>query len=259
MAYTGRYLFAAALIGFGAEHFIFGEFVSGRAPAWPSNFPGQQAWAYISGAILAAAGISLAVNYRYARLMLLSAGLMVFIWALLRHLPIIAADLKWGGELTNAGKALTLWGGIFAVAGTTPKIFNNHSGNFFEALNATRTFFNLGRYCLGLFLIVCGIEHFIFISFVEQLVPDWIPGHRFWAYATGVALIAGGLGLMIGATLYLASILTGVMILLWFLMLHIPRAFNAPPEQVANEWIAVCESLAFSAVAFVLSGERQRR
>lgn len=31
----GRIFFAIALMGFGVENFLFGEFLPGRAPAWP--------------------------------------------------------------------------------------------------------------------------------------------------------------------------------------------------------------------------------
>src|SRR5258705_2307759 len=43
---VGRWFFGLALLGLGTEHFIFREFVTGRAPAWPAGLPGELAWVY---------------------------------------------------------------------------------------------------------------------------------------------------------------------------------------------------------------------
>jgi uncharacterized membrane protein len=46
LALIGRIFFAIALIGLGIEHFVFREFITGRAPK-----SGSLVWAYISGAL----------------------------------------------------------------------------------------------------------------------------------------------------------------------------------------------------------------
>ena len=46
----GRRCFAAALAAFGIMNFVYGDFVAGRAPAWPEALPGRLAWAFASGA-----------------------------------------------------------------------------------------------------------------------------------------------------------------------------------------------------------------
>jgi uncharacterized membrane protein YphA (DoxX/SURF4 family) len=91
-----------------------------------------------------------------------------------------------------------------------------------------------------------------------SLVPTWIPGARFWTYFAGVALIAGGAGIIVPLTTRLAASLSGLMIFLWFVMLHIPRALAAPAAQSRNEWTAVFEALAMSGIAFVLAGTPAR-
>jgi predicted nucleic acid-binding protein len=52
----------------------------------------------------------------------------------------------------------------------------------------------------------------------------------FWTYFAGVALIAGGIGMMAPMTMRLAGMLAGIVILLWVVLLHIPRAMSAPHE-----------------------------
>jgi hypothetical protein len=56
----------------------------------------------------------------------------------------------------------------------------------------------------------------------------------------------------------LASLLVGVMIFLWVLMLHIPRAIADPYTNVGNEWASVFEALAFSGIAFMLAAMRRQ-
>ena len=66
-----------------------------------------------------------------------------------------------------------------------------------------------------------------------------------------MALIAAGLGLVLEKTKRWVALLSGGMIFTSFLILHIPRALAAPHDIV--EWSSVCESLAFSGMAFLLA------
>jgi uncharacterized membrane protein YphA (DoxX/SURF4 family) len=84
-----------------------------------------------------------------------------------------------------------------------------------------------------------------------DLVPSWIPGHLFWTYFTGTALIAGGVGLCIGRTARLAAALLGFIIFIWVLVLHVPRAIA--DLHGANEWTSVFQALAMSGIAFILA------
>jgi uncharacterized membrane protein len=238
-------------MAFGVEHAIFGDFITGRAPAWPVTVPGQLAWAYLSGAILVAAGAAI-LGGKVPRVAAVLSGTMILVWALFRHLPIVAANLDWGLELTQAGKALALWGGTFAVAGSLPQARGALVGTFATLLNPSMPFLLLGRWCLGVFMIICGIEHFVLVEFVHTLVPSWIPGPFFWTYFTGIALIAGGAGLFLRQTLRLAALLSGIMIFTWVIVLHIPRAVTSAGD--GTEWISVVEALAMSGIAFVLAG-----
>jgi uncharacterized membrane protein YphA (DoxX/SURF4 family) len=113
----GRLFFAIGLVGFGIQQFMYGDFVPGRAPEWPSAIPGRLTWAYSSGAILIAAGAAI-ISGKKARWAAILSGTMILLWALLRHLPELAANPH-GIVLTNTGKALALFGGAF-VAGSLP-------------------------------------------------------------------------------------------------------------------------------------------
>ena len=88
---------------------------------------------------------------------------------------------------------------------------------------------------------------------VQALVPDWIPGHLFWTYFAAVALIGAGVALIFRIKVKLIGILTGTMIFIWFLILHIPRAAVAPVTDKGNEMASVFESLGYSGIAFVIA------
>jgi uncharacterized membrane protein YphA (DoxX/SURF4 family) len=92
------------------------------------------------------------------------------------------------------------------------------------------------------------------VDFVMKLVPEWIPGSRYWAYFTGLALVAGGVGILVPRMSRLAATMVGIMILLWVVLLHIPRAIGL---HSAAETAAIFEALAMSGVAFLLA-DRER-
>lgn len=82
--------------------------------------------------------------------------------------------------------------------------------------------FYAGCFLYALTLMVFGIQHFMYASFVATLVPGWIPWHLFWAYFVGVALIAAAVSISINKLAQLACTLLGVMIFLFVLIIHIP-------------------------------------
>jgi hypothetical protein len=62
-------------------------------------------------------------------------------------------------------------------------------------------------------------------------------------------LILGGVGLFIPQTQKIASLLLGIMIFLWFVLLHVPRAITLQ----GDEWIGVGESLAVAGICFMIA------
>jgi len=246
---VGRSFFAVALLGLGVEHFIYREFVTGRAPGWPNGLPGELVWVYGSGVLVIVTGLAV-LTRRWGRPAALGMGSLIFAWALLRHLPIAAADSLLAGSWTRAGKALTIVGGLLAVAATLPPVADATTSGWRRLANGTGAFVLVGQICLGCFLILAGMQHFKFTEFAASLIPSWFPGNAiWWTRFAGVALIAGGLGLLVPRTAMLAGIMSGLMIFSWFWIVHLPRVFRS-----MSDGIAIFEALAVSGIALVIAG-----
>jgi uncharacterized membrane protein YphA (DoxX/SURF4 family) len=75
-------------------------------------------------------------------------------------------------------------------------------------------------------MAIFGADHLTAAKFIAMIIPSWIPGHLFWAYFVGVAMISAALSLATGIQWRLAALLLGIMIFLFVLMLHIPALFS---------------------------------
>ena len=68
-----------------------------------------------------------------------------------------------------------------------------------------------------------------------------------------VALIGSGVSLITKIKISLVSLLMGIMIFIWLLVLHIPRAIAMPDLDNGNELTSVFQALAFSGVGAIFS------
>lgn len=243
----GRLFFAISMVAFGIQQLATGQFVR-LVPPLPASTPGLSIWAWMTGIVLIAAGLAIGAGSGASRAREAAAvvGAMVLLLFLFLHVPQIAADPLVGFRWTNPLKALAMLGGVIILAGALPGDRSSVLARLFRRLAP------LGPLFLAVFLIVGGVQHFVYADFVAQLVPSWIPpNQRFWVYLTGVALIAGGLGILLPKTRRLAATLSGIMIFLWVVLLHIPRALADLSN--AGETSGVFEALALSGVAFILA------
>jgi uncharacterized membrane protein len=109
----GRILFAAPLLVFGVQHFLYAHFIATLVPAW---IPGRLFWAYFVGVAFVAAALSIAAQ-KAARRSAILLGLMFFLWVLIVHLPRVAAAPHNGNEWTSLFVALAMSGGALLIAG----------------------------------------------------------------------------------------------------------------------------------------------
>jgi uncharacterized membrane protein len=254
LAGVGRYFLAVATVAFGAQHFVYLDFVTRLFPKLPAWVPAHAFLSGVLGAFLLASGAAIMIE-KSARSAALLLGAVILSSFVLLYMPLLITTPPNGGLWTRAGKALAFSGGSFLVAGSLPMKLDSPANAPARALRAVAKFIPLGHFFLAAFLILCGIEHFIYVELVTSLVPSWIPGGVFWTYGAGVGLIAGGLGITVPVTSRLAGLLTGLMIFLWVFLVHIPRALVDLND--SNETTAVFEALAFSGVAFLVTIRRK--
>lgn len=114
MITAGRWLFGISLPVFAATHFIYPEIVASLIPAW---IPARLFLAYFTGAAHLFAGLAIASNI-LARLAATLAGAMYGSWALILHLPRVAADSGNQGEITSLFMAVALCGAAWLIAGS---------------------------------------------------------------------------------------------------------------------------------------------
>ena len=245
VASAGRVLFGLGVIGFGTQQLLLGQFVR-LVPALPASFP-TPLLARAIGLLLLASGIAI-VSKASLRMGAIVFGSLLAISFLLLQVPTVIGDPAHGYQWTNPCKALALIGGAILLA------TRNRAASNAEAHSDHRTA-RLGTLLCVLFfagfMILAGVQHFVYADFVTQLVPAWMPVRAFWTYFTAVALLAGGVGTCFPRTRSLSAGLCGVMIFLWVILLHLPRAFLEANR--ASEWSGVFEATATSGVALLLA------
>jgi len=84
----------------------------------------------------------------------------------------------------------------------------------------------IGRYLLAIPMIVYPPLHFVYPDFVAAIVPPWIPFPLFWTYFTAVAIFAAGVAILLRKYAYIASVLLGIEILLFCILIHGPLLFH---------------------------------
>jgi uncharacterized membrane protein YphA (DoxX/SURF4 family) len=247
---VGRLFFAIGLIAWGIQHLVSGDFVTRVVPFWPAWMPARALGAYLVGAALIAAGAAIVLHLK-AHAAALAFGALALLSFVFLHVPLAASGPLWGGAWTSAGKALVMCGGALCVAVSLTETEREPPSGRLASARVRDGFVICGRVCLGAFMVLAGIQHFMFAGFVASLVPAWMPGALFWTYFAGVALLAGGTGLVAPYVNRLAALLSGAMIFSWVFLVHVPLVLKThSPNDVA----AVFEAIAFSGVAFLLAG-----
>ena len=241
----GRLFVGLALIGFGVENIAFGHYVVARAAPWPADPLPQHLIAYVTGTLFLASGGAVVAD-RWTREAALQAAALILGWSLCLHWPKTMAGMPLGGDWTNALKAVVLAAGLIVVAARAPGPPNALlSGLRYVAPHACAPFF-----------LLAGIQHILFVQFVETLVPPFIPFARFWSYFAAGGLLAAGFGLLAPPVRRLAALLTGWMVFSWVFLVHVPLIFRVG----ALEWQGVFEALGISGVCLLLAtdsgGER---
>lgn len=219
------------MIGLGIFGLINGDF----AQIWhfaPASVPGRQIMAYASATIMLVCGIGL-LSKRTDRL---AARVLFPYWALLvlaLKIPVVVkhplVEVAWQSMSEIVVVFTSAWV-LFAAEG--------------RALRIAQLIF-------GAALIPLGLAHFVYLNLTAPLVPAWLPYHTGFAYFTGAAQIAAGLGVLLGFYARLAATMEAAMLTAFTALVWIPAIIAAPTSRPS--WSEFTISWAVSAGAWVVA------
>src|SRR5664279_4209767 len=222
-----------------------GDFLPGQTV--PKDFPVRAALAYAAGAFMlvasaaiewrrtAAWGAAALTAYYTLFVVILMCGRVV-----LRHYAEFIA-------YSNAAEQLSIAAGGLIVYATYARI---------DATLAARLT-RLGLLTFGVCALLFGGAHFFYMNMTAPLVPKWLPPtQEFWAYATGVGLIAAGVALLTGVQARLAAILLTAMFASFTVLVHVPMLLGQPSSHWI--WAENALNLAVLGVAWVVADSLAR-
>lgn len=243
VASTSRAIFAVTMIGLGIIGLVRRDFVPVWNPA-PNIFAGSLLVSLVS-LISLAAGVCLMIR----RMASAAARLLVatfFLWLLLFRLPnflrLPAFVACWSvfplTVMLAAAWVLYVW--------SATDWDRNHL-SFVIGSNG----FRIARSLYGLSLIFFGAAHFIDAKDTISLIPNWLPGHLFWAYFTGCAFIAAGIAALTSVYARLAVTLSVVQITLFLILVWLPIV--ATGSRNPFQWSETILNVALSAAGWVVA------
>ncbi len=255
----GRFFYGIGVVALGIHQLIIKQFRSeilAPFPAWAHN---NSIFPIITGIVLIVVGIIISGIFKIKSIdtkkVCLYLGFSFLTVVIVSHLPyiiMISADKTPDFQVwINALEALTYSGGAFVMAGSFPKN-NTAKGekNFTAFLEKLIPF---GRVFYSILIIVFGLSHFAFASFIATMVPKWLPAPMFWTYFFGFALIISGVSIISKIEVKPIGLLLALMLLLFFLFFHIPDAIANPSAGGGNEIVRAFVCLLFCGVALVIA------
>lgn len=118
VAILGRLLFAATMVVFGVQHFLYTGVLATLIPSW---IPWPVFWEYFVGAAFIAAAVAIATG-KAARLAALLLGAMFAVFVLALHLPRVLGAIRSRDEWTSALVAVAMCGGAFVLAEASTRV-----------------------------------------------------------------------------------------------------------------------------------------
>jgi len=243
----GRLIFAFSIAAFGVENLVCARTADPMLPVIPW-VPGAPA-AYFTGAALLAASVCIVVRYK-ARLAAGLLGIYFLFCNLFLQIARVAAKPLDVGVRTCAFETLTMCAAALILAGTLPA--DSQVPPWWD--RTIDCMITAARYIFAVSMLVFGIDHYLVFAFIVSLVPHWIPGGGwFWAQVTSIAFLAASISIASGWMARLAAAMLGLMFMLWFLTLHLPRVMSYPRSHNPDEWSSAFIALAVCGGSWILA------
>lgn len=237
---VSRIAFGLTFVGIGVIGLVSGTF----APNWnpvPETVPARALLVWLTTLVALGSGAGLLVK-RTAAWAALVLTIFLILWTAAFKFPYIVRGPLVEGSYQSNGENWVLIAAAWVL---------------YAELAGTRKFLSsdLGRRIAGLLyglaLIAFGLSHFFYLDMTAPLVPAWLPGPLFWAYATGVIYTACGLAIASGlaprlGALGAAANITLITVLVWGPMV-------AAGGLSAMHWQETVVSCALMAASWVLA------
>ncbi|QHT68812.1 DoxX family membrane protein [Rhodocytophaga rosea] len=255
MIKIGRTFYGLAMVVYGIQQFVYANFRNVQFPKWQSSLPLLPVWAYSTGLGLIIAGIAIILGKKARTASLIIGGFFLLLFICV-HFPFEIFGEEHSSLhfalWTDALKELALSGGAFVIAGCLPEDNTRLTG---ESLVITllEKLIPLGRIFFCITMISFGIMHFMYTQFVSTLMPARFPDPVFWTYFGAVALIGSGVAIILSIRQGAIALLLSIMLFLWVILLHMPRAIAEPLAARGNEVSSAFDALAFSGIALVIA------
>ncbi|SRR5579871_1910636 len=214
LAGLGRIFYVVPMGVFSAEHFTVGK---GMIPMVPSYMPWRLFWVYFVGVALIAATLSIMwrVQLRLSASLL---GLMFLLFVVMNDVPgALSANAPWNvkvllvRETAFACAALLLAATDFARGG--------HGG--------AKLWIGVLSGIIAVTAILFGIEQFFHpaslpVIPLPKTIPDWMPGGNAWGYFTSVAMVVGGIGMLVPPFTRRAALWLGALAVFLIVVIYLP-------------------------------------
>ena len=244
MNYTetaGRTVLGLGTLGLGVISLLYADFATTWQPV-PDWAPARTPLAYVSGVLLAAAGIALIAN-RGTRIAAEFIAAFLSFWGIVLQAPHVIAgkEAAWLAPAEILAVAAGAWTLFWLGAADAP--FRA------RAIQLGTTFF-------GLMLPIFGVAHFLYIAFTASMIPEWIPYRVFWSWFTGAGHVAAGLAIVLGVIPRIGAILLACMFSGFVLLVHIPRVIADTANRL--EWHLLSTALLLTGAAWIVASALKR-
>ena len=239
----GIRVFGFAVLALGVVGLVWHDFALVWQPV-PANVPNRQLLAYLVAATELLSGLALL----WRRTALSGAMTLAILFALdvfLLHVPHIVLHPRIVGSWSGtAEQAALMVGGFLAFLMT--------------ARMESAALYRASWVLFGLCCLAWGAAHFAYEKETADFVPKYMPmGQVFWARATGVFHIAGGLGVLTGVRARLAAQMLTAMFLVFAALEHAPLLL-ADPHSHFN-WTMNAMNLALVGSAWIVADSLKGR
>ncbi len=241
---AGKDFLAFSILAIGSIHILFHNFPTGLLPI-PDTVPGRIVFVYISAIAMIVSAVLLMLR-RYAGAYLL--GILLLLILAFFLIPALIKNPTDPNGWTSAFEVLSLFSGALLLAG----IFLPNELHKKWKIGTSPGLLMTGRYLFAVSLVVFGVQHYMYKSFLMNLIPDWVPAKGFMEGVVMIAFFGVALSIFLQQLERLAAGLLAFMFFIWFWILHVPRVIaNTGAE---TEWTSLLIVMAMCGISLLIMG-----